>query len=271
MTDKPSTTLVYYPESDGQPMTESDATRDSLTYCVEALQLYFQGRRNVYVSGNMFIYYEKGNNRAVVSPDVFVVFGVGKRKRRTYKTWLEDNILPSFVLEVTSLTTKKQDEIDKPKLYASLGVQEYFQYDPTADYLNPQLKGSRLVDGSYQPMPLQVLNDGTPYIYSQVLGLDLRLQVPNPLLSLVPNPIARDLRLYDPQSGAILLNYREMDQARSEAEQARSEAEQARLEAEQARLEAIPRLLEMGLTSEQIAIALNLAIEEVQLYQATSD
>ena len=73
--------LTHYPDSDGKPMTESDATRDYLLYCVEALELYFQSRRSVYVSGNLFIYYEQGNPKAVVSPDVFVIFGVSKRKR----------------------------------------------------------------------------------------------------------------------------------------------------------------------------------------------
>jgi Uma2 family endonuclease len=62
-----------------------------------------------------------------------VVFGVSNRKRRSYKTWQEGGKLPSFILEITSLSTKKQDEESKPLLYASLGVPEYFQYDPTGD------------------------------------------------------------------------------------------------------------------------------------------
>jgi hypothetical protein len=35
---------VIYPDTDGLPMTESDATRDYLIYCVEVLRLYFQSR-----------------------------------------------------------------------------------------------------------------------------------------------------------------------------------------------------------------------------------
>jgi Uma2 family endonuclease len=78
MTDYNIATLVDYPETDGQPMTESDATRDYLVYCVEALRNHFQSRRNVYVSGNLFIYYRKGDPKSVISPDVFVIFGVNK-------------------------------------------------------------------------------------------------------------------------------------------------------------------------------------------------
>ncbi|HIK45429.1 MAG TPA: Uma2 family endonuclease, partial [Leptolyngbyaceae cyanobacterium M65_K2018_010] len=157
-----TTAPIIYPDCDGQPMTESDATRDYLLYCVEVLQLYFKGRPNVYVSGNLFIYYEEGNPKASISPDVFVIFGVSNRKRRSYKTWQEGHKLPNFVLEITSRSTQRQDEEEKPRLYASLGIEEYFQYDPTADYLKPQLRGAKLVEGRYQPLPLASTPTGLP-------------------------------------------------------------------------------------------------------------
>lgn len=155
---KPS---IIYPESDGQPMTESDPTRDYLIYAVEVLRQYFQSRQQVYVSGNLLIYYREGDPKAVVSPDVFVIFGVSKRQRRSYKAWQEGGKLPSFILEITSRTTRKQDETERPVLYAQLGVQEYFQYDPTGDYLNPQIKGCRLQNGVYEPIvPPTPIEDG---------------------------------------------------------------------------------------------------------------
>ncbi len=265
MTETRDRSFVYYPETDGEPMTESDVTRDYLLYCVEVLQLFFQSRRNIYVSGNLFIYYREGDPEAVISPDVFVIFGVSNRKRRTYKAWQEGGKLPSFIIEITSLTTRKWDEVEKPQLYASLGVQEYFQYDPTGDYLHPQLKGSRLVNGQYQPLPLDTRPDGTPFIRSSVLGLDLILQtptVPSPMLpGLAPLPL--ELRFYDPQTDQKLLNFREMDTALQQAEQNRIEAEQAREQAEQARRGAIARLLGMGLTAEQVAEALGFTVDEV--------
>ncbi|MEO0458953.1 MAG: Uma2 family endonuclease, partial [Cyanobacteria bacterium P01_A01_bin.114] len=152
---------VEYPESDGQPMSESDITRDYLVYCVEALRLFFQSRPQVYVSGNLFIYYQEGDASKSLSPDVFVVFGVSKRDRRTYKVWQEGGKVPAFVLEITSKTTKRKDEEIKPQLYAQLGVSEYFQFDPSGDYLNPQLKGQRLIEGQYMPIEPQTLPDGT--------------------------------------------------------------------------------------------------------------
>lgn len=229
-------TSIDYPDSDGQPMTESDATRTYLIYCVAALRLFFQSRPQVYVSGNLFIYYQEGDSSKNISPDVFVIFGVSKRERRSYKTWQEGGKLPSFVLELTSKTTKKQDEETKPDLYRQLGVQEYFQYDPTGDYLKPQLKGQRLVHGSYEPIPPQTLADGTISLTSQVLRLDLRLLPPAPSVFWTEplGPIVRELRLVDPQTGMQLLTYEESEQARQAAEQAQQAAEQAQQAAEQA-------------------------------------
>ena len=216
MTNSRSTLpAVIYPESDGQPMTESDATRDYLFYSVETLRLYFKSRGSVYVSGNLFIYYEEGNPKAVISPDVFVVFGVSHRKRRSYKVWQEDNKLPSFILEITSKTTKKQDQENKPKLYANLGVQEYFQYDPTADYLNPQLQGARLIDGIYEPLPINYTSDQIPFIHSQELGLDLQLRESFRGIGIAPIP--KSLRFYDPQTERILPSQEDIIEARDEA------------------------------------------------------
>jgi Uma2 family endonuclease len=99
-----------YPDSDGLPMAESDVARNYLVYGVEALNFYFRDQSQVYVSGNLFIYYEKGNPKAVITPDVFVICGVAKKTRRSYKAWEEDNKVPDFVLEITSKSTVSEDQ-----------------------------------------------------------------------------------------------------------------------------------------------------------------
>ncbi|WP_246276694.1 hypothetical protein [Microcoleus asticus] len=63
---------IEYPSSDGEPMAESDITRDYMIYSVEAVKLYFQERSDVYVSANSFIYYEEGNNQAQLWPRMFM-------------------------------------------------------------------------------------------------------------------------------------------------------------------------------------------------------
>lgn len=202
---------IEYPSSDGLPMAESDFQRKPLIYAVEALDLYFQERADVYVSGNLFIYYEEGNPEAVVAPDVFVVFGATKRDRATYMLWNEPKA-PDFVLEITSRSTRSRDQGAKRGIYAFLGVREYVQYDPTQDYLTPPLKGFQLVGDNYEALPLTSLPDGTLVLPSAVLGLDLQLD-------------HGALRFVDLASGQRLLTYREAKLARRAAEErARQEA-----------------------------------------------
>lgn len=216
MTTTPRYSLfdVTYPDSDGLPMAESDVSRDYLIYAVEALDSYFRTEANVYVSGNLFIYYEQGNPKRVVAPDVFVVFGVEKKKRPSYKTWEEENKLPDFILEITSKSTASEDRGTKRGLYAYLGVKEYFQYDPTADYLRPPLQGFRLIEGNYLPI-LEKQDDNGLSLYAETLGLELKLEANG------------EMRFYDPKIGVKLLSPKEMDMAKRQAEQAQHQAEQA--------------------------------------------
>lgn len=203
-------TEIENPDTDGLPMAESNFQRQYLTYAVEVLRIHCQDYADVYVSGNLFIYYEQGNPKAVVAPDVFVVFGVAKRDHFSYKLW-EENKAPEFVLEITSKSTLSEDQGVKRGVYAFLGIREYFQYDPTGDYLEPQLKGLCLVEGNYLPILATALSDGSLLLVSEVLGLELRLQ-------------AGSLRFYNPVTGEKLLTYQESEQARAEAERARAEA-----------------------------------------------
>jgi DNA-binding CsgD family transcriptional regulator len=137
-----------------------------------------------------------------------------------------------------------QDQGLKKGLYAFLGVTEYFQYDPTQDYLNPALKGYRLLSENYVPIQPNILPNGELYFLSEILNLQLQLQ-------------SGKLRFYDPVKQETLLTYLEVEEARQAAEQARQTAEQARFNA-------ITRLLSLGLTVEQIAESLSLSVDQVQ-------
>lgn len=220
-----------YPATNSEPRAQSDRARNSIHYSIEALKSHFQNRQDVYVSGQLFVYYAQGNPNALVVPDVFVVFGVPPRDRLCYKLWEENNCAPDFVLEITSQMTVGKDSGVKRGIYALLGIREYFQYDPLDDSLRPRLKGMRLIQGDYQPIQPISLPEGSLSLTSEVLGLELRLVR------------GGELRFYNPKSGAKLLSYRECNRARRHA---------------------ISRLFKLGLTAEQIAEALEFSLEEVQ-------
>jgi Uma2 family endonuclease len=191
---------VHYPESDGKPMGETDLHRDLMTDLIFALKWFLRSTR-AYVAGNLFIYYEEGNPRAAVAPDVFVALGVEQRRRRIFQTWREGGRAPDVVIEITSKKTRKDDRERKPAIYAALGVREYFIFDPHREYLEPPLQGYRLVQGAYERMTSDPLR-------SAVLNLELRQE-------------DGMLRLYDPQTGERLPTSDEEAQARRAAEQRR--------------------------------------------------
>mgnify|MGYP006443188373 CR=1 FL=1 len=206
---------LEYPDSDGWPMAESDVAREYLIYAIEGLRIYFQNRSDVYVSGNLFLYYEQGNPKAVIAPDVFVIFGVENKKRVSYKVWEENHKIPDFILEITSKSTVSEDQGIKKGLYAYLGVKEYFQYDPTSDYLQPPLQGLHLVEGNYFPIATQETKTGFA-IFSETLGLELRTYADGAM------------RFYDPTTSEILRTPQELEEARL-AEQQKAEKMAARL------------------------------------------
>ena len=221
---------VVYPCSDGTPMGESDRHIDCITYVRDALRRRFEKRAQggAYVAGNMFVYYEQGNPRAVVAPDVFVVLGARAHPRDSYLLWNEPKG-PDFVLEVTSASTRREDLGRKREVYASLGVSEYFLYDPRGEYLTPSLEGYRLRGGKYQALSaVTALPSRNVTVHSEVLGLELR-----------DEREYRMLRLHDLATGQDLPTYREALRAREEEAAARraAEARAAELEARLRELE----------------------------------
>ena len=104
----PAAADVCYPESDGQPVAETDVHRTLMFELIGMLQTFFRADPHVYISGNLFVYYQEGDPRQVVAPDVFVVQGVRNQPRRIYKLW-EEGEAPAVVFELTSRSTRRED------------------------------------------------------------------------------------------------------------------------------------------------------------------
>lgn len=208
-------------------MPEGDKQRRNLSYTTEALRLWFNPQENIYVSGNLFILYEENKTEKRVAPDTFVVFGMSKEDRVSYKIGTEGGKAPDFVLEITSKGTVTKDRAQNPLIYLALGVKEYFQYDPSGDYLKPlALQGMRLEKGKYVAIDASHLPDNVLSSHSEVLGLDLRLY---------PN---KKFRFFDPKSNQILRSYEEAEQDRIQAEAIADQANFARQVAEQEKQQA---------------------------------
>jgi len=178
--------MVEYPTRDGRPVGETDVHRENLVTLVWVLRTHYAADPNVYVSGNLMMYYVPGDKRRHLSPDVFVVRGVAKGRRLYYLVW-EEGKAPDLVIEITSKSTRKEDLDTKFALYRdTLKVPEYFLFDPFEEYLKPSLQGYRLVNGQYETIPPR---EGR--LPSAILGLDLVRR-------------ASELRVLDPATGRLL-------------------------------------------------------------------
>ena len=206
---------VLYPESDGKPMGETDEHRSIMTYLIDALKLWFKRARDVYVSGNLMMYFVPGDTNISVAPDIFVVKGVPKRDRRVFKVW-EEGKAPTVVIEVSSRKTKSEDLVEKFEIYRDVfKAPEYYVYDPLREYLPTRLRGWRLRGGRYVERKVVA-----GCLASRELGLDL---------------VDREgrLRLVDPETGEELPDLEEAARrCQVEAEGRRQEAEGRRQEAE---------------------------------------
>jgi Uma2 family endonuclease len=216
---RPGVRKIDYPTGDGKPMAETDVHLDNMIDVLRTLQDWFAAEPMVYVSGNLLMYFEEGNPRRVVAPDIFVVRGIEKKLRDNYLIWAEGKA-PDVVIEITSKYRKREDRKEKMPLYRDvLRLPEYFVFDPTKDYLDPPLQGFRLVEGDY--VPIEPLGGRLP---SDVLGLHLEQH-------------GQELRLYDPVRHSRLLNPRERIRvAEKQAEAVSVENERLRRELEALRL-----------------------------------
>lgn len=200
-----------YPTSDGKPMAETDYHRDLMLDLIETLKWWYAADPQVYVSGNLLVFYEKGNKRKHVSPDVFVVRGVRMVSRPNYLVWQEKKA-PDVVIELTSKTTRSEDTKKKWTLYQdTLKVKEYFLFDPLEDYLDPSFQGFARVRGKFKP--IDFVDNRLP---SELLGLHLERD-------------RESLRLRNPATGERLPTPGERAaQAEAEIERLRRELEQLR-------------------------------------------
>jgi Uma2 family endonuclease len=216
---------------DGEPM-ESARHRDQMLLLIDSLELALGDRDDLYVGGNMFLYFSEAQSRRndFRGPDVFVVLGTSRRERRAWVVWEEDGKAPDVVIELLSESTEHVDRGEKMHLYArTLHVAEYFLFDPFSGVL----EGYELdaVHGSY----LQKKPDVEGRVTCEQLGLCLGR------VSTTHRDVHAEWLRWIRPTGEVLPTSQELASAavsRADAETARADTETARAETEAARAEA---------------------------------
>ena len=124
---------VYYPESDGKPMAETDVHRNLIIKMVDLLQ---EAYPEAYVSGNICLYYEEGNPKKMISPDALLCSSQPPGEKRVYLAWEEEAPL-DLVMEFSSRSTHREDHHKKKRIYEHLlKVPYYVIFNPHVVYLN---------------------------------------------------------------------------------------------------------------------------------------
>ena len=170
-TNQPLPSSAELPCSDDIPVDNEDQNLLPNLLLLLLTHLW-ASRMDWYFGVDMGVYHTTGvNPRVPVVPDGFLSLGVERQKggtsRRSYVTWEEENIPPSFVLEMVSHQLGNEYE-GKMALYARLGVLYYLIYNPEfwqRDRHQP-FELYKLTDGAYQ---LQI---GEPFWMPEVgLGI----------------------------------------------------------------------------------------------------
>lgn len=212
---------VYYPEEREDDMGETSYHIKLITNFLQILLHFFRQQEDVFLSANMNLYYEEGNSRKWLAPDLLIAFGVPKTERSSYLLFRE-KIFPQVIFEVASEKTWRNDVLEKLDFYDKYGAEEYYIFDAEFAYLPAPLmafhrQGERLVK--------KQITDGR--VFSPRLGLEI-IQKEN------------TFRLFKPQTNEFLLTLEELETEKMifESRAITAEAENERLKAEIERLKA---------------------------------
>ena len=229
MTSK-TTTLIQ--EADGIARFPVFAPRDDMqnwlhlydSSVLTALSVHFSERPNTIVASEVPIGPNLSDRNDIRIPDLLVAFDCDRElieERRGYPLELTDRP-PDFVMEVASPTTGTNDYTDKRLDYQRYGIPEYWRFDSSGgDHYDAALAGDRLIDGVYEPVEVEQLDEGAWRGYSEILGLHLCWE-------------HGKLRFFDSATESYLLSHQEEAEAHRDAitRADRAEAEVQRLRAQ---------------------------------------
>lgn len=225
--------------------TEEDLTgetsfhADLVNYLLDVLRWLFHGRLYA-IYDNLNFYQTADPKEYPLAPDIAVITGIAHHPVRSWRVG-KSGPAPQVVFEIASEETWKKDLLEKPGKYASMGVQEYFAYDPNEPLLlrnaNQRLSGWQLDPNRRSMREMRPRPDGSLW---------------SPSLDSWLVPDGAWLRLYD-SAGQLRLTRAEFADHRAIAaeEQAEIEAQRARTAMQQARALA-EKLRSLGVDPDQV-------------------
>ena len=198
---------------------------------IYALELHMGDPETTIVLGEVPLGWRPGQSAGVRRPDLMIADNINRAL--IIEQWgyaiEQQGKPPDFALEVASKTTGGTDYTAKRRDYEAYGVPEYWRYDPSGgEYHDVALAGDRLVDGEYQPIEIEWLDEERCRGYSEFLGLYVCWEY-------------GELRWFNPRTESYLRTHAD-DVERAEAERvaralAEERAERAEAERERAQME----------------------------------
>jgi Uma2 family endonuclease len=150
-------------------MGESSLHADLVSYLMAVLQWQFHDQVCA-IYANLNFYQTTDRMEYPMAPDIAVIKGVERRQVISWKIG-PSHPVPQVVFEFASKETWEADLEKKPLKYASMGVKEYFAYDPDLPPLlrktSRRLWGWRLGRGSSKMRQIPLCADGS--LWSQYL------------------------------------------------------------------------------------------------------
>ena len=221
---KTNAALAQFPEFPPRYDMQNIGDLHEIGY-VPTLKRHFGARDTTLVYGEVPIGTTLSVRLGLRIPDLIIAFDCDPERaieRQGYDI-TEQGKPPDFVLEIASKTTGRVDYTEKRVDYERYGIPEYWRFDATGgDYHDAALAGDRLVDGRYEPILIERMDDGGRRGYSETLGLYVCWD-------------AGRLRWYDPRTDSYLLTSDdEADRADRAEERAVREAAERQLAEERA-------------------------------------
>ena len=199
---------------------------------IYALELHMGDHETTIVLGEVPVGWRPGQSQGVRVPDLLIADNVDRSV--IIEQWgyaiEQQGKPPDFVLEIASATTGGTDYTAKRRDYEAYGIPEYWRFDPSGgEYHDAALGGDRLVEGVYQPIEIEWLDENRCRGYSEFLGLYVCWEY-------------GELRWYNPKTQSYLRTHADEMEARIEAETERDQAQAERDHAQAERdLEAAAR------------------------------